>query len=131
MYMEYKCLSIMTILFLFAWLPVSIGKYYSFGGKWLLSNRNPLPGQELLPWAARCERAYNNLKDYYPAFIVAILLLGQMNKFDQDTKLAALIFVAGRIGHYISYGIGNVTGRVIFYVASLSSVTFLLLKTLI
>lgn len=118
----------MTILFMFAWLPASIGKWKSFGPRWLASNRDPLPGKELLPWAARCERAYNNLKDYFPAYAVAILLLGAVDKFDSLTQGAAALYVIGRVGHFVSYGIGNVPQRALFFFMSLLSNLYLLLK---
>ena len=56
---EYTALALMTVFFLLAWVPLSIGKIRSFGKKWILSNRKPVAGKELLPWAARCERAYH------------------------------------------------------------------------
>lgn len=114
-----------------AWFPVSIGKLNALGGKWLASNREPVPGKYLPNWAARCERAHNNLKDYYPAFVVAILLLGQLNKFDQSTSYAALIYVVGRLGHYLSYGLGNVLARATFFFIGLLSNLYLLVKIFI
>ena len=125
---EYYILAISTLLFMFAWLPVSIGKKISFGMEWLASNRETNNGKELVHWAARCERAYANLKDYFPAFIVAILLLGQLNKFDEGTKWAAIIFLLARIGHYTAYGLGNFPFRFISYLMAMSANLFLLLK---
>ena len=128
MHTEYQALTSLTLLFMCAWLPISIGKWKSFGGAWLASNRDPLKGKELLPWAARCERAYSNLKDYFPAFIVAILVLGATNKFDNSTNIASILFVLARIGHYIAYGIGNVLGRASFFFLGLVANVYLLLK---
>lgn len=118
----------MTIFFLFAWMPVSYGKLKSFGPKYLASNRAHAPKNELLPWAARCDRAYINLKDYFPAYVVAILLLGQLNKFDQTTAVAAIIYVVVRLCHYVSYGAGFVPGRALFFFAGLLANTYLLFK---
>ncbi len=131
MQFEYQMLTIMTLIFLFAWLPSSIGKYLSFGRKWIGGNRAPIPGAELLPWAGRVERAYANLKDYFPAFVVAILLLGQMGKFDEGTKLASAIFVAGRVGHYIVYGLGIVPLRAATYCLATGANLYLLIKILL
>mgnify|MGYP006191226895 CR=1 FL=1 len=128
---EYTCLTIMTLFFMFAWAPISVGKFQAFGGRWLASNRKPLPGKELAPWAARCERAYNNLKDYFPAYVVAILVLGAQNKFDQGTSYAAMIFLMARVGHYISYGLGNVPARFGFFTTSLVANLYLLIKIFI
>lgn len=128
---EYIALALMTIFYLFAWFPLSVGKLKSFGGKWLASNRNPLPGKELLPWAARCERAYNNLKDYFPAYVVAILLLGQLEKFDTSTEVAAIMYVVARVIHFISYGMGNVPFRALSFFIGLFSNLFLLIKIIV
>lgn len=128
---EYSALTLMTIFFLLAWLPLSVGKLKSFGGKWLASNRNPLPGKELLPWAARCERAYNNLKDYFSGYVVAILLLGLLDKFDTSTQIASVAYVAARVVHFISYGMGNVPFRAISFFIGLISNLFLLIKIIV
>lgn len=128
---EYLALTTMTILFTLAWLPVSIGKLKSFGRKWAASNREPIPGKELVPWAARCDRAYSNLKDYFPAFVVAILVLGATNKFDHSTEIASVVFVVARICHYVSYGLGNVKFRALFFFAGLLSNLYLLIKIFI
>lgn len=128
---EYQSLVVMTLIFSVAWFPSSVGKARAFGGKWLASNRRPVKDRELEPWAERCERAHNNLKDNFPAFIVAILTLGILDKFDYGTSVASLIFVTARIGHFISYGIGNVLGRALFFFISLFSNIYLLIKILL
>ena len=125
---EYTALAFMTTFFLLAWVPLSIGKLKSFGNNWILSNRKPLPGKELLPWAARCERAYNNLKDYFPGYVVAILLLGMLDKFDSSTGIAAITYVVARLIHFVSYGIGNVPFRGMSFIIGLICNLFLLIK---
>lgn len=128
---EYKMLTLMTLLFLFAWLPSSIAKLKSFGPKWLLSNRDPLAGKELLPWGARAERALGNLKDNFPGFVVAIILLGLTNHFDHLTAWASGLYVAGRICHFLFYVIGNVQLRFLSFIVSLSCNVYLLIKVLL
>ena len=128
---EYQTLAIFTFLFLFAWVPVSIGKWQTFGTGWIKSNRDPVSGKQLPAWAARCERAYNNLKDYFPGFIVAILILGSMNKFDSGTKIAASVYVLARLGHYIVYGLGIVSLRAVFFSVGVLSNVYLLIKIVI
>ena len=128
---EYQMLALMTLIFLLAFIPSSIGKLKSYGGRWLASNRTPLHGKELLPWAARCERAYSNLKDYFPAYAVTILLLGTTGKFDSATECASMLFVVGRVLHYIAYGMGNVPFRFLSYVLAMASNLFLLIKVFI
>ena len=125
---EYLVLAATTLFYYLAWLPSSVGKYHSFGGKWLASNRVPIPGKELLPWAARAERAYQNLKDYFPAFVVAILVLGIKGKFDSVTQICSLLFFLGRILHMISYIAGNINFRFIAFFISFISCLILLIK---
>jgi len=125
---EYKILAVTTIFYLFAWFPSSVGKYHSYGWKWLSSNRNPVAGRELLPWAGRAERAYANLKDYFPAFIAAILLLGINDKFDGATSCAATIYLGARLLHLVAYIYGNVSIRFLGFLAGIVSNTFLLIK---
>lgn len=125
---EYKMLALMTFFFLFAWLPSSLAKYKSFGIKWLASNRIPLEEKVLPLWGARADRAYSNLKDYFPGFIVAIILLGFLNKFDELTTWAAALYVFGRFTHYFAYIAGNVTVRFLSYVLAMGANIFLLMK---
>lgn len=128
---EYYALGAMTIFFLFAWAPVSFGKINTYGLKWLASNRDSNPRGEIPQWAQRCDRAYSNLKDYFPAFVVAILVLGLMNKFDQTTKWASIVYVVCRLGHYIVYGAGITRLRPLFFFAGLFSNLYLLIKIFI
>jgi len=130
-YFEYKALAIMTLFFLFAWLPSSIGKYQSFGGKWLASNRDQIPNKSLAPWAQRAERAYVNLKDYFPAFAVAIIILGINNKFNSYTSWAAGLYVLGRIMHFLAYTIGHINLRFISYLTGLIANIYLLIQIFI
>ncbi len=127
---EYQMLVFMTLFYMLAWLPASIAKLQSFGGKWLASNREPAVGKELVPWGGRAERAYANLKDYFPGFIVAVILLGTLNKFDQGTAWAAGLYVGGRVVHFVSYTTGSVNFRFISYVTAMIANFYLLIKIL-
>jgi uncharacterized MAPEG superfamily protein len=128
MLFEYQMLGVMTLFFLFAWLPSSVGKWKSFGPKWLASNREMVNGKEMVAWGARAERAHNNLKDYFPGFVVAIFLLGTLNKFDQSTAIASGIFVISRIVHLFSYVAGIVSLRALTYTLGMASNIYLLIK---
>lgn len=127
---EYLLLTIMTFFFLFAWFPWSVAKGQTFGFKWLVSNRENVAG-ELPAWGARAERAYMNLKDFFPAFAVAILVLGQLNKFDHTTSLAAAAYLIGRVVHYISYVSGIFAPRFLSWVVAMISNVYLLAKILL
>jgi uncharacterized MAPEG superfamily protein len=125
---EYKMLVLMTVFLLLAFIPTSIAKLKTFGGEWIASNRVPLAGAELPAWGARAERAHANLKDNLPGFIVAVLLLGLVSKFDHMTVWATGLYAVGRVTHYISYIAGNVTFRFLGYILALSTNLFLLAK---
>jgi uncharacterized MAPEG superfamily protein len=128
---EYQALAVLALFFILAWVPASIAKLNTFGWKWLASNRSPVEGKTLDSWGARCERAHNNLKEFFPGFIVAVLILGAADKFDQGTAYASIIYVIARICHFISYGIGNVLGRGLFFFIGLFANIYLLIKILI
>lgn len=125
---EYQMLALMTFIFLFAFLPASAAKKEAFGLKWLASNRDKTPSRELPAWGQRAERAHNNLKDNFPAFVVAILLLGQLGKFDQVTAAAAAVYVFSRVTHMVSYVAGNFPVRFVAYFTGLAANIFLLAK---
>lgn len=129
---EYQALALMTLFFVLAWLPASLGKFKTLGARWALSNRNkPIVEKDLPPWAARADRAYNNLKDYFPAFVVAVLLLGTLGKFDEGTKWAASVYVVARLTHFASYTAGNVPVRGLSFLTGLFANIYLLIKILI
>lgn len=125
---EYLILAASTILFMFAWLPVSVGKKRSFGISWLASNRDPLPLKELAPWAARCERALFKSQGLFPRLYRRHSSFRRLNKFDEGTKWAALVYVIARIGHYTAHGMGNFPVRFASYLMAVTANLFLLLK---
>jgi len=125
---EYSMLALMTLFFIFAWLPTSIGKVRTYGWKWAASNRGGASTKELPAWVGRVERAYNNLKDFYPAFAVVIVLLGTTGRFDEGTSIAAALYVFMRLAHFICYGVGNVTGRALCWLTSVAANIYLLIK---
>jgi uncharacterized MAPEG superfamily protein len=129
--MEITALVIMTIFFLFAFMPVSVGKKQAFGFNWLASNRNPVVGKELPEWAQRCERAHHNLKDNFPAFVAAVLALVVTEKTTQGTSIACLVYVVARMGHYLVYGLGSVPLRALCYFTGLFANLYLLLKVIL
>lgn len=116
---ELWALLAMTFFTLFAWLPGSVGKKQSYGMKWLAGNRNP-SDRPLLEWASRAERAYQNLKDYFPCFVVAILLLAHLELFNSFTAFAAWGFVALRVLHMIVYIAGLPMLRALIWMLSMA-----------
>jgi uncharacterized MAPEG superfamily protein len=105
---------------MFAWAPLSLAKYKSFGMKYLASNRSKTD-MELSKWGGRAERAYNNLKDYSVPFVGAVLLA--MIVGVQSTLFTACIWIylISRKLHFSSYCYGIVSGRAGFWAISIVS----------
>lgn len=125
---ELICLATLSVFFFCAWVPSSIGKFRTLGGVYLLSNRDKKILQELPAWAARSERAYENLKAFYPAYAAAILILCQLKFSDEATRMCAIVYVVGRIGHFICYTYGFPKGRAIMWLTSMIANVVLFVK---
>lgn len=123
---ELQMLALMTLLLTLAWLPASVCKYQTYGLGWLLSNRSTAGLPPLPEWGQRAERAHNNLKDNFPGFAVAVLLLALTGGFTQGTRFAAALFVAARVLHMPFYIRGEVWPRVITWGLGLGATLYLL-----
>lgn len=119
---EYYCLAIMGVITLLAYVPASVGKVRNLGLRWAAGNRSkPLNYDQLPEWVGRAERAHINLKDNFPSFLCAIILLGLTNQFNELTAPLAVVYVIARLGHFISYCAGVSLPRTITYFAGLLS----------
>lgn len=127
---ELCALLTMTFFTLFAWLPGSIGKKKSYGMKWLAGNRAPSE-RPLLEWASRADRAYQNLKDYFPCFAVAILLLAHLDLFNPFTAVCAWGFVALRVLHMGFYIAGYPLMRALTWMLSMTLLVGMLIIPII
>jgi len=102
--LELQMLGWTTLLVLFAFLPGSIAKRRAYGDRWLLSNREPEGLAPLTGWGGRAVRAHDNLKENFPAFAAAVLLLVVAGKSGgQGTEIAACLFLLARLTHMGSY----------------------------
>ena len=81
----------------------------------------PLP-----EWGLRAERAHNNLKENFPSFAVAVLLLALTGGFTHGTQIAAAVFGGARVVHMPAYIQGRVWPRVISWVLGLGATLYLL-----
>lgn len=126
MALELQLLALMTLLFMLAWLPASVCKYQSYGLGWLLSNRSPAGLPPLPEWGQRAERAHNNLKENFPGFAVAVLLLAITGGFTEGTRIASTVFVGARLVHMPAYIQGQVWPRVISWIAGVAACLYLL-----
>jgi uncharacterized MAPEG superfamily protein len=116
----------MAIVFALAWLPASICKYQTYGWGWLLSNRS-LAGLPPMPeWGQRAQRAHENLKESFPAFAVAVLLLAVTGGYTEGTRMAAALFVLARLVHFWAYTAGLIWPRVLSWVTGVMATLYLL-----
>lgn len=124
--LELQMLALMTLLFAFAWLPASLSKYRSYGLGWVFSNRSTAGLPPLPEWGQRAERAHRNLRENFPAFAVAVLLLALNGGFTPATGLAAVLFVAARVAHFAGYVAGVVWLRTCSWAMGLLATLYLL-----
>lgn len=128
---EYLSLSLTTIFYLLAWVPSSVAKANALGLKWLLSNRSFQDMSKLSRWGQRSKRAYENFQDYFPGFAISVVLLGQLQGFNQGSSLACLIYLFARIGHFTSYTLGNITLRASFWTISMIANFYIIFRIII
>jgi uncharacterized MAPEG superfamily protein len=113
-------LASISILFSLAWLPSSLAKKKTFGTQWLLTNRDRQPG-ELPAWGQRAERAYNNLKDNFPAFAIGCLVCLHLGLTGSLPSFLAWVFVVARICHFGVYVAGIVSLRALSWMLGLAA----------
>jgi uncharacterized MAPEG superfamily protein len=126
MALELEILALMTLLFMLAWIPASVCKYQTYGLGWLLSNRSVAGLPPLPEWGQRAERAHNNLKENFPGFAVAVLLLAITGGFTQGTRIASAVFIGARLVHMPAYIQGHVWIRSISWAIGLGACLYLL-----
>jgi uncharacterized MAPEG superfamily protein len=101
--LELYMLAAATLLFLIAFMPASLAKARTHGGDWLASNRDTEGLAPLPKWGQRAERAHANLRENYPAFVAAVLLLAFTGHVGLGTAIASVVFVAARLAHMAAY----------------------------
>jgi len=116
---------VFLLFYLFAWLPVSVAKYLSFGAKYLASNRGHEPG-ELSKWGARAQRAHNNLKDYAPVFIGSVLLAFYRDINPSLLSKIVWTYLIARVIHYAVYTGGLVLARAAAWTISMVANVYLI-----
>jgi uncharacterized MAPEG superfamily protein len=117
--MEITVLCILSVLYLLAFFPSSVGKLKFYGKEWVAGNRSLKEGQrpfsEFDHWGARSERAYQNLQTNYPPFAVAVILITFLNLSNDWTMTLCWVYLIVRILHFISYAYGVVAPRALFW----------------
>jgi uncharacterized MAPEG superfamily protein len=127
---EMTILGLVTLLYVFAWLPPLLLKCRAYGNNWLLSNRSVTSLPPLPEMAQRAVRAQENLKENYPPFAVAVLLLAFSGGFTQYTAMAALVFLLARLVHMPAYIIGVPWLRTTSWAAGFIATLYLLFMAL-
>lgn len=128
---EMMILGLVTLFYMFSWVPASLAKYQAYGSGWLTSNRATENLPPLSELGQRAIRAHENLKENYPAFAVAILLLAFSGGFTRDTAIAALVFLVARLIHMPAYIIGVPWLRTLSWAVGFLATVYLLLMALV
>ncbi|HVA55942.1 MAG TPA: MAPEG family protein [Gammaproteobacteria bacterium] len=127
---EMTILGLVTLLYIFSWLPAWLAKYRAYGSGWLLSNRSTAGLPALPEQAQRAVRAHENIKENYPPFAVAILLLAFSGGYTQYTALAAMLFLLARLVHLPAYILGIPWLRTSSWIAGFIAMLYLLIMAL-
>jgi uncharacterized MAPEG superfamily protein len=127
---EMTILGLVTLFYIFSWLPPWLAKCHAYGGSWLLTNRATTGFPALPELAQRAERAHENLKENYPPFAVAILLLAFSGGYTPYTAIAALVFLFARLVHMPAYILGIPWLRTSSWAAGFIAMLYLLVMAL-
>jgi uncharacterized MAPEG superfamily protein len=127
---EMTILALVTFFYTFSWLPVLLAKSHTYGARWLFSNRSTTGLPPLPEMAQRAVRAHENLKENYPPFAVAVLLLAFSGGFTQYTAIAALLFLLARLAHMPAYILGIPWLRTSSWTVGFTATLYLLIMAL-
>lgn len=127
---EMLMLGLTTLLLAVAWLPASVAKYHAYGLNWLASNRSTAGLPAMPEWGQRCIRAHENLKENYPAFAVAVLLLAFTGGFTPGTAVASALFLGARLVHMSAYIGGIPWLRIVAWTLGFLATLYLLFMAL-
>jgi uncharacterized MAPEG superfamily protein len=101
---ELQMLGWSAVLMMLAFIPGSMAKRRAYGTRWMTSNREPEGLPPITGWGGRAVRAHENLKENFPMFAVAVLMLVLTGKTGmQGTEVAATTFLVARLAHLGAY----------------------------
>ena len=115
---------LLCLLILALWtLPLNhipaIGRVSKAGIEWAMTNRDSQP--EVPLWVGRADRAQRNHLDNL-AMIASVILIAQVSgKADATTAIAAIVVVAARIAHSLTYLAGLPLPRSLSYLVSVAA----------
>ncbi|HKS94441.1 MAG TPA: MAPEG family protein [Gammaproteobacteria bacterium] len=128
---EMTVLAVVTLFYLFSWLPPLIAQSQTYRIPWLAGNRGDEDQPPLLPAAERALRAHDNLRESYPPFAIAVLLLAFTGGFTQYTAWASLAFLAARLVHMPAAILGASWLRSFSWLVGLAATLYLLIMALV
>ena len=128
---EMTVLAVVTLFYLFSWLPPLIAQSPRYGIHWLAGKPESEDRQRLPPTAERALRAHDNLRENYPPFAIAVLLLAFTGGFTQYTAWACLTFLAVRLVHMPAGILGVSWLRSFSWLAGLAATLYLLIMALV
>lgn len=128
---EMTVLAVVTLLYLFAWLPALLAESQVYGLRWLAGDHSTEGLPPLPSTARRALQAHDNLKENYPPFAVAVLLLAFTGGFTQYTAWACLVFLAARLLHMPAAILGLQWLRSSSWLLGLAATLYLLVMDLI
>ena len=128
---EMTVLAVVTLFYLFSWLPPLIAQSQTYGFQWLAGSRVSEERPPLPPAAERALRAHDNLRENYPPFAIAVLLLAFTGGFTQYTAWACLAFLAARLVHMPAGILGASWLRSFSWLVGLAATLYLLIMALV
>lgn len=128
---EMTVLGLVTLFYLFAWLSPVLVKSQVYGFRWLAGEHSMQGLPPLPPWGLRAVHAYGSLKESYPTFAVAVLLLAFSGGFTRFTALTAWIFLVARLVHMPASILGLSLLRNFSWLLGLLATLYLLIMALV
>jgi uncharacterized MAPEG superfamily protein len=116
-----------AVLCLLMPLTYLIGRMQTPGGmEWGVGNRDR--SFEVPPWAARAQRAHNNLVENIAPFAILVLVAQVTGKADALTAAGAVIFFCARVLHAAVYIAGIVYVRTAVFFVGMAGELLILLQ---
>lgn len=128
---EMTVLAVVTLFYLFSWLPPLIAQSQTYGFPWNAGKRVGEERPALPATAEHALHAHDNLRENYPPFAIAVLLLAFTGGFTQYTAWASLAFLAARLVHMPAGILGASWLRSSSWLVGLAATLYLLIMALV
>ncbi|MGH8279312.1 MAG: MAPEG family protein [Gammaproteobacteria bacterium] len=128
---EMTVLALVTLFYLFAWVPPLIAKSRVYGTRWLFGEHSVLSRGPLPEAVERMVLAHDNFRESYPPFAVAVLLLAFSGGFTRLTAFAAWVYLVARLVHMPAASFGLPLLRGLVWLLGLAATLYLLAMALV